>query len=71
MIALNVELRINDGSERRIEDATLNAKLKKDMMDLNTELETNNGFECQNKNTTLKVKRKMRYDGYECRTKDK
>ena len=71
MIALNVELRTNDGFERRIEDATLNTKLKRDMMDLNIELETNNGFECQNKNTTLNVKRKMRYDGYECRTKDK
>ena len=29
MMAMNVELRINDGSERQTEDMALNAKMKK------------------------------------------
>ena len=35
----------NKNSKRQIEDATLNAKQKKDMMALNAELETHNGPE--------------------------
>ena len=38
MMALNIELRTNDGSEFQTEDATLNIKRKKDIMALNVKL---------------------------------
>ena len=41
------------------------------MMAMNVELETNNDFECQNEDATLNAKLKRRYDGYECRTRNK
>ena len=56
-MALNVELRTNDGSEHwnwecsfkhQNENATLNVKRKRDMMALNVELRTNDGSECWN-----------------------
>ena len=39
MMALNAELRTNDGSECQTGYVTLNAKWKRDMMALNTKLE--------------------------------
>ena len=48
-MALNVELKTNNDSERQIEG---------DMMALNVEIETNNDSECQTEYDTLNAKRK-------------
>ena len=62
-MALNSELRTNDNSECQIfflKIVVLNAKLNKD-----------GGSKRQNEDVALNAKLKMRYDGYECRIKDK
>ncbi|WJZ82954.1 hypothetical protein VitviT2T_002675 [Vitis vinifera] len=65
MTALNVKLRINDGSERQTENAILNVKLRtmalnarnsEGMMILNVELRTNDNSERQTEDATLNVK---------------
>ena len=60
MIALNVELRTNDGSERQTKDVTLNVKRKRDMMTPNVELMTNDGSKCQIEDMALNAQMKMR-----------
>ena len=59
MMALNVELETNDGSERQIGDVALNTKCKRDMMALNVELRTNENSERQNGDVTLNAKLEM------------
>ena len=71
---------MNNGSERQTENVALNTKMKmrlwtpnqeRGMMAMNAELETNNGSESQNEDAALNAKLKRRYDGYECRTRNK
>ena len=59
----------NSDSKCQIEDATLNAKRKKDMMALNAELETHNGPERQIENAALNIELKE-HGGFECQTGD-
>ena len=59
MMALNVELRINDDSECQTEDVTLNVKRKRDMMTPNVELRTNDCSERQIGDATLNSKLEM------------
>ena len=60
MMALNVELRINDDSECQTEDVTLNVKRKRDMMTPNVELMTNDGCKHQTEDVALNAQMKMR-----------
>ena len=65
-MALDVELKTNNGYERQNEDVALNAKLKnavvntKRKMVLDVELKTNNDSKCQYEDATLNAKMKMR-----------
>ena len=61
MMALNVELKTNNGYERQTKDVALNAKLKRRYDGYDAELETNDDSKRQNEYATLNIKLKRRW----------